>query len=255
MNSVLGSKPNSAFAICGAMAEPSAVHGPQLTCHAATDCLVPETVTTEFIGLRKVGACVFLQTNLFQRRTAACMSTPLPNQYESGASIDRLTRGALAGALGGVIGAGAKLLGEVVFPPRVPGEPVPPAVMASKLLEIFSGSPLLPSKELLATQIFHWTFSVSVGVLYGVLAERFPRVTLGRGVVFGVVLCLATHETLLPACGFSLPWREIPLKEHLSELSTHALFGLCVELVRRTARRYLTPMTRPMSLPHTALAE
>lgn len=156
-----------------------------------------------------------------------------------GSSLDRLTRGLLAGALGGLVAAGVKLLGEAVFPPRAPGEPVPPAVMVSRLVELFSGSPLLPSRELLATQMLHWSFSMGVGALYGLLAERFPRVTLGRGIAFGLVLCLLTHETTLPFFGFSLPWRQIPLKEHLSELSTHALFGFTVEMIRRLARRHI----------------
>ena len=57
--------------------------------------------------------------------------------------------------------------------------------------------------------------------------------------VTAIVLCLATHESMLPLLGFSIPLRDMPLKEHLSELSTHALFGVSVELVRRLARRHL----------------
>lgn len=174
------------------------------------------------------------------------MSSPSLTMYYSNESkpshdrlLDRLARGFLAGALGGLVGAGMKLVGEVIFPPRMSGEPVPPAVMVSRVVEFLSGSPLLPSRELLATQAVHWTFSIVVGGLFGMLAERFPRVKLGHGVVFGLVLCLSTHETLLPALGFSLPWSQMPLKEHLSELSTHALFGFSVEMVRRTMRRHV----------------
>lgn len=172
------------------------------------------------------------------------MTTAIQPRMRAAASVDDLLRGVCAGAFGGLVGAGTKLLGELVFPPRVPGEPVPPAVMASRLVEFFSGSPLLPSRELLATQLFHWTFSLVVGGMYGGLAERMPRITLGRGVAFGLLLCLATHETLLPAAGFSLPWRQIPLREHLSELATHALFGVSVELTRRLVRGHSRSTTR-----------
>ena len=150
--------------------------------------------------------------------------------------LDRIVRGALAGAIGGVIGAGMKLLGELVFPPRAPGEPIPPAVAVSRLVESLSGSPLLKDKETLAIQSFHWTFSIGVAAMYAALVEVFPKAKIGHGVVFGLVLCLLTHESLLPALGLSLPFNQIPLKEHLSELSTHALFGFCVELVRRQVR-------------------
>jgi uncharacterized membrane protein YagU involved in acid resistance len=45
-----------------------------------------------------------------------------------------------------------------------------------------------------------------------------------------------THETTLPYLGFSLPWKQIPLKEHLGDMFTHALYGIGVELVRRLIR-------------------
>ena len=154
-----------------------------------------------------------------------------------GTVIDRVARGIIAGAAGGLVGAGTKLLGEAIFPPRAPGEPVPPAVAVSRLVEWLSGNPLLKDKEMLATQAFHWTFSIGAGLVYGALVEVFPRARIGRGVGFGLALCLATHETLLPLLGFSLPFGEIPLKEHLSELLTHALYGFTVEEVRRFLRR------------------
>lgn len=154
----------------------------------------------------------------------------------AGTIFDRIARGIVAGGAGGLVGAGAKLLGELVLPPRAPGEPIPPAVAVSRLLESFSGSPLLPEKEMVAIQLLHWSFSIGIGAAYGALAEIYPRATLGHGVAFGLALCLLTHESVLPLFGFSLPLAAIPLQEHVSELATHALFGLCVEQVRRGIR-------------------
>ena len=150
--------------------------------------------------------------------------------------LDRVVRGVICGGIAGLAGGAAKLLGEVVFPPRAPGEPIPPAVAVSRLLELFSGSPLLHDRQLLAVQLVHWLFSFGAGALYGALAELFPRVSWARGAAFGVVLWLATHETLLPWLGLSLPWSQLPFREHLSELCTHVLFGLAVEAVRRLLR-------------------
>jgi putative membrane protein len=158
------------------------------------------------------------------------------HEHPAGDTLDRIVRGVFAGGVGGLVGAGAKLLGELVFPPRVPGEPVPPVVMVSRIVDSLSGSPLLHDKEMLATQGFHWSFSILVGAAYGAVVEVFPGAKLGRGVVFGLVLCALTHESLLPLFGLSIPLRDMPLKEHASELLTHALFGLVVEQVRRVAR-------------------
>ena len=167
---------------------------------------------------------------------ALISTTSVPQQIST---FDLITRGLLAGGLGGVVGAGVKLLGELVFPPRAPGEPVPPAVAVSKLLEFMSGSPLLPEKMTLAVQSFHWSFSIGAAAVYGAVVEVFPKAQIGCGLGFGMVLLLLTHETTLPFFGFSLPWSQIPLKEHLSEIFTHALFGISVELIRRTVRPLL----------------
>jgi putative membrane protein len=161
--------------------------------------------------------------------------------------FDRLTRACAAGALGGVLGGGAKLLGEMVIPPRAPGEPIPPVVAFSRLTSFLSGSSLLPDREFLATQLFHWPFSIGVAVVYASVAEFFPAVTRGRGVLFGMTLWLVTHETLLPWAGLSLPWSQIPFKEHFSEFLTHALFGFVIESTRRGLRpsSLRAPVRRP----------
>jgi putative membrane protein len=156
--------------------------------------------------------------------------------------FDSITRGMLAGGIGGLFGAGTKLLGELVFPPRFPGEPIPPAVAVSRFLEWMSGSPLLAERMTLAVQAFHWSFSIGCGVVYGAIVEMFPRAKIGYGLGFGFAVLLLTHETTLPYFGFSLPWGEIPLKEHLSEIFTHAIFGVSVELVRRTVRPALSKL-------------
>lgn len=156
--------------------------------------------------------------------------------------FDLITRGFIAGGCGGVIGAGTKLLGELVFPARYPGEPIPPAVAVSRFLEWMSGSPLLPERMTLAVQGFHWSFSIGCAALYGAIVEIFPKAKVGYGIGFGLVLLLLTHETALPYFGFSLPWSEIPLKEHLSEIFTHAIFGVSVEMTRRLVRPLLAKL-------------
>ena len=160
-------------------------------------------------------------------------------EHASRTKFDRATRGLVAGALGGIVGGGAKLLGEAIFPPRYPGEPIPPAVAVSRALNWLTGSPLLPEHTTLAIQSFHWSLSIGMAAVYGVLVEFFPRIRIGYGVGFGFAVLLMTHETSIPLLGLSLPWKQIPLKEHLSEIFTHALYGVGVELTRRWVRNHL----------------
>ena len=166
------------------------------------------------------------------------MSPSLEISDPRSTKFDLLMRGLVSGACGGIAGGGAKLLGELIFPPRFPGEPVPPAVAVSKVLEFMSGSPLLPERMTLAVQGFHWTLSIGAAAIYGLVVEVFPKAKIGYGIGFGLVLLLLTHETTLPLLGLSLPWTQIPLKEHISEIFTHSLFGLAVEFVRRIVRSF-----------------
>lgn len=127
------------------------------------------------------------------------------------------------------MGGAAKLVGEAVIPPRKPGEEPPPALIAEKLFQ----RSLSKGQKLVATQIFHWTFSAGLGGIYSVLAEKFPQVTVGYGVVFGWVVMLSTHESVLPALGVSpAPWNQ-GAKEIISELLTHGMYGAGTEAVRR----------------------
>ncbi len=144
-----------------------------------------------------------------------------------------IARGLLAGALGGLAGSAAKLAGELIYPPRTPGQEPPPAVLAEKLAR----HPLAKSQQALATQVFHWTFGAGIGAVYGVSAEVVPIVTLAYGVAFGEVVLLLTHESTLPMLGLDRPPARQPLREHASEALTHAMYGAATEAVRRWLMR------------------
>ena len=144
-------------------------------------------------------------------------------------SKTQLRRAFLIGIVGGIAGSAAKLVGEAIIPPRKPGEEPPPAVLAEKV----AGRPLSKGQKLLATQVFHWTFGSITGGVYSVLAEYFPQVTAGRGLLFGWAVMLLTHESSLPALGLSpAPWNQ-GAKEIISELITHGMYGTTTEAVRR----------------------
>ncbi len=148
-----------------------------------------------------------------------------------------LLAGILAGLLGGLAGSVAKIVGEVIYPPRTLGQVPPPLLLAERI----AGRPLSHTEGQVAIQAIHFTFGAVVGGIYGGVAEAVPLVTAGSGVVFGLVLQLFTHESAVPALGLDVPAPQQPLREHLSEFFTHALFGLATELVRRRVRRRLAP--------------
>ena len=142
-------------------------------------------------------------------------------------------KGFIAGAIGGLVGAAAKAAGEKVYPPRTQGQIAPPAV----LLNLMSAEPLSEEEEEVSVQAIHWGFGALVGGVYGVVAEYAPIATGRLGADFGIALCGVTHVSALPLLGLTESPENQTVREHASELMTHAVYGVTTEVVRRVVRR------------------
>jgi len=146
-----------------------------------------------------------------------------------------LLKGFLAGAIGGLVGAAAKAVGEVVYPPRTMGQIPPPAVLVNRM----AGRSLTEEEEEVSVQAIHWGFGALAGGVYGAVAEYQPAVTGRLGANFGLTLCGITHASALPMMGLTEKPADQPAREHASELVTHTIYGVTTELVRRLARKLL----------------
>jgi putative membrane protein len=142
-------------------------------------------------------------------------------------------KGFLAGAIGGLIGAAAKAAGEAVYPPRTEGQIAAPAVLVNRM----SSEPLTEQEEEVSVKVIHWGFGALVGGLYGVLAEYQPKVTGRLGLDFGMTLYGVTHVSALPLMGLTETPENQPVREHASELATHAVYGVTTEVIRRAVRK------------------
>ncbi len=91
----------------------------------------------------------------------------------------------------------------------------------------------------IAGTVFHYAMGVTSGALYGAVAEIIPAVKLGAGVPFGAAVWLIADEGIVPAVGLSKAPTEYPLSVHAYALSSHFVFGLTTELVRRAVRDVL----------------
>jgi hypothetical protein len=100
-----------------------------------------------------------------------------------------------------------------------------------------------PSKEKAGTA-FHYAMGTASGALYGVLAEMAPAVKAGAGMPYGAAVWLTVDEGLVPAAGLSKSAAEYPLSIHLYALSSHLVYGLTTELVRRAVRNALSDGSR-----------
>ena len=148
---------------------------------------------------------------------------------------DRMFKGFLAGAIGGLVGAAAKAVAEAVYPPRTQGQIPPPAVLVNRM----AARPLSETEEVVSVQAIHWGFGALVGGVYGALAEYQPVITGRLGANFGLTLCGMTHASTLPIMGLTESPENQPAREHASELVTHAIYGVTTEVVRRVVRKVL----------------
>ena len=65
------------------------------------------------------------------------------------------------------------------------------------------------------------------------LVLRWPAAAIGFGMAFGLGVALVLDDLLVPAFGWGpWPWRT-PLATHAYGLSSHLVFGLVLESVRR----------------------
>ena len=71
----------------------------------------------------------------------------------------------------------------------------------------------------------------------GAAAEMAPKVTAGTGLPFGAVFWLAVDEGAVPLLGLSKGPRAYPLWTHAYALSSHFVYGLTAEIVRRAVRK------------------
>jgi putative membrane protein len=146
-----------------------------------------------------------------------------------------ILKGAVAGMIGGLAGAGAKMLAEKIFPPRVEGQIAPPVALAEQV----SGHALPENQKQVAMHGIHWGFGAVAGAVYGAMVEVEPSFGAWKGAAFGVTLNKITHETLLPKLGLSPPKDMQPAQERISEWVTHAVYGIFTDAVRRGVRRAL----------------
>lgn len=144
-----------------------------------------------------------------------------------------LSKGALAGLIGGLAGSGAKILAEYFLPPRRPGQLPPPVV----LVEQIAGHELSPAQRRIAAQTLHWVFGALAGAVYGAIVEYEPSLAAWRGAAFGITLNRMTHESILPRMGLAASPRDQPAQERISEWVTHAAYGVATDLVRRKVRK------------------
>lgn len=109
--------------------------------------------------------------------------------------------------------------------------------LANRVSEGLFQHELTKSEKATAGTVIHYGFGFTTGALYGAAAELSPLVRSLAGLPFGALVWLAADEGIVPLAGLSKSAAEYPLSVHAYSLSSHLVFGLTTELVRRALRR------------------
>jgi putative membrane protein len=85
----------------------------------------------------------------------------------------------------------------------------------------------------------HYAMGVTSGAIYGAVAEVMPLATICEGTGFGAAVWAIADEGVVPALGLSRDASEYPVSVHAYSLTSHLVYGLTTELVRRAVRKAL----------------
>jgi hypothetical protein len=111
--------------------------------------------------------------------------------------------------------------------------------LANAISVAVSERELTEREKNVAGTALHYAMGTTSGALYGAVAELIPEVSAGAGLPYGVAVWLVADEGIVPAAGLSKSPTDYPLSIHVYSLSSHLVFGLTTELVRRAVRNVL----------------
>ncbi len=87
-----------------------------------------------------------------------------------------------------------------------------------------------------AGEAIHYAMGATSGLIYGIVSELAPVSTVGLGLPFGAAVWLVADDVVVPALGLAKPATQYPLSTHAYALSSHLVYGLSTDVVRRILR-------------------
>ena len=159
-----------------------------------------------------------------------------------------VVKGAVAGLIGGLVASFVmsqfqvllSALSEEEKKPKKKKENEPANVKTAEAISenVFEHK-LKKSEKEPAGEAVHYAMGATSGLIYGIASEIAPLTTVGLGIPFGAAVWLVADDVVVPALGLAKPATEYPLSTHAYALSSHLVYGLTTDLVRRAVRDLL----------------
>lgn len=106
----------------------------------------------------------------------------------------------------------------------------------SALARLSGSEPLSAKARHEGGKVVHYAMGAGSAAAYGLLAEFFPVLTAGRGLLFGGLVWVIADEGLVPWLGLSRRPDQYPWRVHLASLTAHGVYGLTTEAARKRLR-------------------
>lgn len=112
----------------------------------------------------------------------------------------------------------------------------PTGKTADAISNLAFGKNLSKQQKQKAGPFVHYTFGTLMGGVYGAAAELSPVLQKAAGLPFGTALFLGADELVLPVLKLTKGPAAYPVSRHIYGLSSHLVWAVTAELVRRVVR-------------------
>ena len=150
-----------------------------------------------------------------------------------------VTRGALAGMVGGLVGSCAMMMYMEAVSKAVRGNKPPQgdnvtAKVADLAVRQVTGQQPSEHAKKIGGTLVHYGFGTIVGAVYGVAVESLPWASIGFGTIYGTTLFVVADEFLLPRLNLAHWPQDESALDRLGHLGAHLVYGVATDVVRRT---------------------
>jgi len=152
----------------------------------------------------------------------------------------------VASLLAGYLASLVKYGSEHDMPPRPPERIAPPVIVINDSLAWFNWGSISDYvyfygghsvNTLIA--VFHHGFSIVFAFIYIMIAEKYPKIRCGHGIVYGIIIAVIMHYMCIPLWGAGPALWNMPWTEHISELWGGMIWGLVIEMAYVFTRYYM----------------
>ena len=117
-----------------------------------------------------------------------------------------------------------------------------PAEEAANAVSIaVSGKPVRHGAMKAAINAVRYGAGAVTGGAYGLTAGHVPLITAGGGALYGGLLWLTADAVAIPALGLAPAPTKTSPQEHGYGLASYLVFGVALDLTRRTLNRWISP--------------